>query len=341
MHHLNQLIFHGRSALYAVVFGGQRGRADQNVAHADLTAAVALSVVTGKALYQHSGKLDLAVEENAVVRNKHVVEYHQGLYAAELAVAHVHLAAFQLAGVAALAADNHENALGVGRYGKRNGIILVVWAHRDGGHDDHFVGVDDTGLVCLCAANNNAVGAALHHMQVHVGVRLCVGGQRTVALGVGHRAIYRPVVLFGGDRKLFEVLKIIGFVLLIGLKGGGIERVERVHAYTALKTGSGFLAEQTLHFHLVYQVLRAVVDMTEAVDLVPGDRRGSGHQILVLGVLREVVGHADRIQRRAQNRVIYRVLNFLAEHVNLQIQLADAFDILFSGHKCHGEIPSF
>ena len=168
-----------------------------------------------------------------------------------------------------------------------------------------------------------------------------MGGQRTVALGVGHRAVHRPVIFFGGDRKFFEVHKIIGFVLPVGLEGGGIERVERVHAYAALKTGSGFLAEQTLHFHLVYQILRAVVNMTEAVDFVPGDRRGGGHQILVLRVLRQVIGHAHRIQRRAQNRVIYRALNFLAEHVNLQVQPADAFDVLFSGHKCHGKIPSF
>ena len=43
----------------------QRGSADQNIAYADLAAAVGLTVIACEALYDHAGKLNFAVEEDA------------------------------------------------------------------------------------------------------------------------------------------------------------------------------------------------------------------------------------------------------------------------------------
>ena len=105
--------------LHAVVLGGQSRGADQRVAHAHLAAAVALAVVAGEALHHHAGELILAVEEDVLVGDEHVVQNHQSLLAAELGVAHVDGGVLlQLPGVAGLTAVDHVHALGVGGAGK-------------------------------------------------------------------------------------------------------------------------------------------------------------------------------------------------------------------------------
>ena len=61
MRHLDDLVFDVRRFRRAVIFRGERGCANQHIAHADLTSAVALAVITGKALDQHACKLGFAV----------------------------------------------------------------------------------------------------------------------------------------------------------------------------------------------------------------------------------------------------------------------------------------
>ena len=100
--HLDQLVLHRAGLLHAVVLGNQGSGTDQGVAYADLAAAVALPVVAGKALHHHAGELILAVEEDVLVGDEHVVQHHQGLLAAELRVAHVDgRVLLQLPGIAA------------------------------------------------------------------------------------------------------------------------------------------------------------------------------------------------------------------------------------------------
>ena len=91
-------------------------------------------------------------------------------------------------------------ALFVGRVGEgRRGGTHDVSAAGGGGdehpvaeqlryqlHEDVPMAVDGTGLVALGAADHDAVGAALHHVDIHIGISLLAGGLGTVALGVGH-----------------------------------------------------------------------------------------------------------------------------------------------------------
>ena len=325
----------------AVVVGGQGGGADEHVAHAHLAPAVALAVVAGEALHHHAGKLGLAVEEDALVGHEHVVKDGEGLHAAELGVAHVHLAALPLAGVAALAADDHVQALAVHGHGEGDGVILVVGTHGDGGHDDDLVGVEDAGLVGLGAPDHDAVGAALHHVEEQVGVVLGVGGLGAVALHVGHGAVHGQVLVLDVGHELLEVLVVAGAVLLVGLIGGGKDGVEGVHAHAALEAGGGLLTQQALHLHLLDEVAGGLVDVGEAVDPLAGVGGDGGHQILVLGHLGQIIGHAHAVEGGAENGVVHGTLHLLAEHIDLHVQLADALDVLFAGHKCHGRLLPF
>ena len=79
MSHLDELVLDVGSLCRACHFASQCGSADQNVAYADLAAAVRLTVIACEALYDHAGKLDFAVEEDAVVRNEYAVEEYNDI----------------------------------------------------------------------------------------------------------------------------------------------------------------------------------------------------------------------------------------------------------------------
>ena len=334
--HLNELVLDGGGLLHAVVLSGQSGGADQGVAHAHLAAAVGLAVITGEALHDHTGELILAVEEDVLVGDEHVIQNHQSLLAAELGVAHVDRGVLlHLPGVAGLTAVDHVHALGVGGAGKADSPILIGLTHGDGGHEDVPVGVDGAGLVALGTADHDAVGTALHHMNVHVGISLLAGRFGTVTLGVGHSAVHGEVIVLNVGQELLEVLVIVGAVLLVDLIGGGEDGVEGVHAHAALEAGSSLLAQQTLHLHLVHQVLGGLMQVGEAVDGVTGEAGLHGHQLSVLGVLSQSVGHGHAVDGGADHGVIHPVLDLLAEHIDAGVQLPQGLNVFLGGHQCH------
>ncbi|MPM24389.1 hypothetical protein SDC9_70871 [bioreactor metagenome] len=332
MGHLDELVLHSAGLLHAVVLSSQRGSTDHHVAHAHLAATVALAMIAGKAFHHHAGELILAIQEEVLVGNEHMVQNHQGLLTAELCVANIDGAALQLAGVAALAAVDHVHALGIRRAGKGNCPVLVSLTHGDGRHENVPVGVDGAGLVALGPADHNAVRAALHHMHIHIRVSLLMRRFGAVTLRIGHRAVHRQVVILHHFQELLEVLVIVRAVCLIDLIGRGEHRIEAVHAHAALETGSGLLAQQTLHLHLVDQILRGLMQMGKAVDGVAGQAGLHGHKVRVLGILRQCVGHGHAVDRRSDHRIIYPVFDLLAEHINSGIELAQRVDVLL---RCH------
>ena len=125
---------------------------------------------------------------------------------------------------------------------------------------------------------------------------------------------------------------VLGAASLVDLVGGGEYSVHSVHAYAALEACCGLLAEQTLHLDLLDEVVGGLMHVGESVDLLAGDVGSSGHQIFVLRVLSQLVGSGEGVERRADNRVVNRVLDLLAEHIKVQMQLAKRLNILLFGH---------
>ena len=222
--------------------------------------------------------------------------------AAELRVAHVDGAAFQLAGVAGLPAVDVEDALGVGGGHEGHRVVGVLGRHGDGGHDQDPVGVDGAGLVRLGAAHHDAVGAPLHHAQVQVRVGLPAGGQAAVALEVGHGAVHGPVLLLHAQQERLEPLVVFGAQPGVHLEGGAVHGVHGVHADAALEAGGGLLAQQPLHLHLLDQVLGALVQVAEPVDGPAGEVGRGGHQVPVLGILGQAVGHLHGVHGGPDDR---------------------------------------
>ena len=289
-------------------------------------------MVAREAFHQHGGELALAVEENAVVRNEDVVEDDQGLHAAESGIAAVQSAVLQLAGIAALSADDHENALRVDGHGKGDGVIGILRLHGLGGHDEDLVGIRRAGLVSLGSPDHHAVRTALHDPQEQVAVGLGVRREAPVTLGISHGAVHGEVLLLDVFHVLFEIIEIVRAVNLVHLIGRGPDGVEGVHAHAALEAGCGLLAAEALHLHLEHQVLGALVDVAEAVDLPAGDAARGGHKRLVLGHLGQIIGHLDGVHRGAQDGIVHRAGDLLAEHIDTGMQLAQALEILFAGH---------
>ena len=238
----------------------------------------------------------------------------------------------ELAGVAGLTAVDQGDALRIGRYCEGDRVVLVALAHGDGRHDQNLVRVYEAGLMSLSAGDVNAVRSALNNVQEQIRISLLGRSQRAVALDVGHSAVNSKVLVLYAGEELEEVLVVLGAASLVDLVGGGEYSVHSVHAYAALEACCGLLAEQTLHLDLLDQVIGRLMHVGEAVDLLAGDVGGSGHQIFILRILSQLIGSGEGVQRRTDNRVINRVLNLLAEHVKVQMQLAKRLNILLFGH---------
>ena len=211
-----------------------------------------------------------AVEEDLVIGDEYVIEDNQGFGAAEFRVARIHGSPFQFPRIAGLAADNHENAFGIGRTAEGNSVILIGFPHGDGRHDDDFVGVDEACLMGFGTAYDDTIGTAFDDVEIQIRVILGMRSLAAVAFRVGHGAIDGKVVLLYPGEEFLEVFMVMSAVFLVDFIGCGEHGVGRIHADAALEAGRCLLAEETLHPDFVDEVLGALVDVGETVDLFTG-----------------------------------------------------------------------
>ena len=331
--HLDELVLDMRSLGRARHLTCQRGSADEHIANADLAAAVGLTVIAREALYHHAGKLNFAVEEDHIVRDEYTVENNQNLVTAVNLVADVDVVMFLgLAGVTGLTAQNQGDAFRVGRARKGNGVVLVALTHGDSRHNQNIMAVQVAGLVCLRAGNVNAVRGALDNVQEQIRIRLLGRRQTAVALNVGHRAVNTPVIVLYIGPELDEILVVLGAASLVGLKGGGVNRVRGIHADTTLEARCGLLTEQALHLYLFDEVVGGLMQMGKTVYLLAGQVGRCRHQIFVLRVLCQLVRCRKRVERRTNDRVVHYVFNLLAEAVQVEVQPPQRVDVLVFCH---------
>ena len=130
-------------------------------------------------------------------------------------------------------------------------------------------------------------------------------------------------------------------VCLVDFVSGGEYGVKGVHTHAALEAGGGFLPQQALHLYFLNEVAGGLVNVGKAVDPLARVGGNRGHQVLVLGLLGQIVGHTDRVEGGAKDGVVHGTVYLLAKHVNLHLHLADALNILFTGHKRHFNQQSF
>ena len=186
----------------------------------------------------------------------------------------------------------------VARNGKGHGVVLVFLAQRSGGQHEDFVGHGGFRNVQLAAFHDDAVLGSLLDADVRPGVGLIGGTQQAVALGVRLGAASDKVPGLEAGQPFLEILVVIRLarLYLVRFKRYVVDGVGAVNAHAPLNAAADFLAEHPGHVLLAVQVNRALVNVREAVDLLPGQVRRGGKQVRVFRLLRFFIGCPDRIE---------------------------------------------
>ena len=167
--HLGDLLLDVRLAGEAVGLGDELGQADEQVAAVGHAVQAAEALPQAERVGEHRRLGDLAVEEDPLVRDEHVVEHHEPLRvvvgAGDREVADV-LVARRVRRVDDLHAGR------VDRDHRRDGVVVLAVLHRLGRDGQQLVAHRRTGDVQLGAADDDAVGLTVDHVHVGVGVLL-------------------------------------------------------------------------------------------------------------------------------------------------------------------------
>jgi hypothetical protein len=91
------------------------------------------------------------------------------------------------------------------------------------------------------------------------------------------------------------------------------------------------MGNQPQHLDFLNQVIPILMDVGEAVDFFAREMGRSGHNIFVLGVLRQLVGLSRGVNVGKKGRVGRYVFHLLASVVNDVLQIFQAFDVICFG----------
>ena len=194
------------------------------------------------------------------------------------------------------------------------------------------MGVHGARLVGLRPADDDAVRPLLHDPEVGVGVCLGMRRERPVPFRVSHCAVAGEVLLLDVPQVAQETAVVLGPAAGVDVRGGDRQGVQGVHPDAALEAAAGEGAEEPPHLALLDQVVGALVDVGEAVDLPAGEVGGCRHELCVFRAMGEIVGQGDRVHRRPDQRVVHNVCDPLPEEVGFQFELSQALLVLASRH---------
>ena len=132
------------------------------------------------------------------------------------------------------------------------------------------MGVEGAGLVSLGAPHDDAVLALLHDAAEHIRIGLFATGARLRSPLTSVMAPSTVQSLLLHLQQEFPKRSWYSVPSFLSISKVTLStRVDGVHADAALEAGSRLLAQQALHLHLLHQILGALVQMAEAIDLFP------------------------------------------------------------------------
>ena len=237
MDHLDKFVLEVRRFIRTIIIGSQRHCTDKNIAYTDLATAVTLPMVTGEPLHQRAAELILAAHQHVFPGDEQMIEHHQRLMPAELLIAYIERAAFQLAGIAGLSAVDVENSFRISRRNKAHRIVSIFFGHGDCRHNQYPMGIQSTRLMGLGTANDNAVFALFHHMNIQIRVGLHARRKTPISFGISHCAIDSPISLLHFSQEVFKPLMVFCTKFQVHFKGDAVYCVDGVHPYATLETG--------------------------------------------------------------------------------------------------------
>ena len=179
----------------------------------------------------------------------------------------------------------------------------------------------------LGAADDDPVFPFLDYVEVHVRIRLLLGGEVPVPLDVGHPGVGHEVVLLHVLQELDEPLIVLGPVLLIDVVGRDRQRDHAVQSGAALETGADAPTQQAVYLDPGYQVRDGLRRIVEPVDRLVDQGAFGHHQVAVFRALGKLVGLRCRLDPCPDARVVDDVFDLLPEHVHRRLEPSERLDI--------------
>jgi hypothetical protein len=113
-----------------------------------------------------------------------------------------------------------------------------------------------------------------------------------------------------------------GAALLIDEIGSIVDGVQAIETDASLEAAAGLPPQEPNHLDLTHQVVRALVDMSEAIYPPSAEVRRGGGQFLIARVMGQVVGHGGRVDVRSSEGMVYDVIDPGSEGEDVALQPA-------------------
>jgi hypothetical protein len=183
----------------------------------------------------------------------------------------------------------------------------------------------------FASPDNDTVTPFLHHPQIHIGIGLLGRPFKTLPFHIGLSAASDEIVALVIFQPLEKIFMILGaaVVLFVRLKTCRVNRVDRIRSHTALNAHSGRTAQGARHVLFVMQILRALMNMTKAIDGFSRKMRFSGAQIFEFGNMRSIESKPHNIQG---GKLLFVIpIDPAAVKIEIPFHLPQAFNVLFFG----------
>ncbi len=299
----------------------------------------------GKAMDQVAGGLDLAAQEDPLVRDEDMVEQDMGaLVHAERGVADIPGPHGHELGIGAGRVVDVNDPLGVAGDGKCHGVGLVVGTQGRGRHHEALVGQRGAGLLELGAVDDDPVGISFNDPQVEIRIGLAVGRQGTVALGVGDVPHDHQVLLLGllheGPETVVVLRLSTGFA--VHVPGDGPKGVDHRARDAAPSEAAPRVAHQgALHLHPGQQILPGLDDVEEPADRPSREGALRHQQGMELGIPGRVGGQieglTEAMEGGLEDRMLPEALDTLAIDEHRRVHGLERLSIIGPAH--HGAHP--
>jgi hypothetical protein len=137
------------------------------------------------------------------------------------------------------------------------------------------VGIEHAGLVELCPVYYYPSRFPLFHPQEKIRVYLVLGPTTAITFRVCHGPVYYEVFFLYPGPIITEAIMKLGFVFLVTIESCAVDGVGGIQAHAALETAASHGPAVTLHFYFFNKVFDALMQMSEAVNLIVTQVRNS------------------------------------------------------------------
>ena len=247
----------------------------------------------GKQHGQCSAMDVLAAEKYSFPGNKHIIENN-----VRIRITDVGIPCFIMGSLAYLMnMNNLFHSIVIRRHGKCYRVLLFIRSENSCGNNHNLISDGCFGNMQFTASDHNAVALFFNDSQVHIGIGLFGRSFKTLTLHVGLSTATGQIVflkILQPFEKIFVILR-AAVVLFVRLKTCRVDGINRIRSHASLNTHSAGPAQCTRHVLFVMQILRVLMNVTEAIDGFACQMGFCRAQIPEFGNMRGVEGKAHDV----------------------------------------------